>query len=104
MTRVYTIKEAISELDAIRMEANTVPSISGGGATLSDQNRELSHLVSELASVMGWLARHLDHLEAEILVPDTDDHPARPRSPLHRELFSTGTMDGENSHPGMKRR
>lgn len=66
MARVYTIREAIGELDAIRMEASRVPSISGGGATLSDQNRELSNLVAELASVMGWFARHIDQLEAEL--------------------------------------
>ena len=102
MTRVYTIREAIGELDAIRMEASRVPSISGGGATLSDQNRELSHLVSELASVMGWLARHLDHMESELVIDEafeTADGPV-----MKSELFSGGTMDGENSHPGMKRR
>jgi hypothetical protein len=101
MARVYTIREAIGELDAIRMEASRVPSISGGGATLSDQNRELSHLVSELASVMGWFARHLDNLESELFSDisfETEDSSVR-----KSELFSGGTMDGENSHPGMKR-
>jgi hypothetical protein len=73
MTRVYTIREAIGELDCIRMEASRVPSISAGGATLADQNRELSRLVSELASVMGWFARHIDKLEGEILIPEIEE-------------------------------
>jgi hypothetical protein len=66
MTKVYTIREAIGELDAIRMEADRI-SHSENSVTLADQNRSLSMLVAELASVMGWLARHLDHLEAELV-------------------------------------
>jgi hypothetical protein len=73
MTRVYTIKEAIGELDSIRMEASLVCAISDGGATLANQNKELSHLISELASVMGWFARHIDNLESEILIPEIED-------------------------------
>jgi hypothetical protein len=91
MTRVYTIREAIGELDAIRMEASRVPSISGGGATLSDQNRELSHLVSELASVMGWFARHIDQLEAEIYLEEPPE--LQEVGKLHAE------WDGKSPHP-----
>ena len=41
MTKPYTIREAIGELDTIRMEANTPGS-------------DLPRLVSELSSVMSW--------------------------------------------------
>jgi hypothetical protein len=75
MTKVYTIREAIGELDAIRMDAITIA---------KKRDRELAVLVSELASVMGWLARHVDEFESE--------------------LFEVDTLDGENAHPGMKRR
>lgn len=72
MAKVYTIKEAIEELEAVRMEADRIPH-SGSSVTLSDQNRALSMLVAEIASVMGWLARHIDHLESEILIPENED-------------------------------
>lgn len=62
--KIYTIKEAIGELDAIRMESMAIPS---SGGTLADQNRELSARVSELASVMGWIARYIDRLEAYLV-------------------------------------
>jgi hypothetical protein len=93
MTRIYTIREAIGELDAIRMDSTTIA---------KQQDKELAALVSELASVTGWLARHLDSLEAELVSDisfETEDGPIR-----KSEIFSGGTMDGENSHPGMKRR
>jgi hypothetical protein len=69
MSKVYTIKEAIGELEAIRMEANGIPH-SGNSVPFAEKNRALSMLVAELASVMGWLTRHLDHLESEILIPE----------------------------------
>jgi hypothetical protein len=93
MARVCTIREAIGELEAIRMDANIVA---------KTHCKELAALVSELASVTGWLARHLDSLEAELVSDisfETEDGPVR-----KSEIFSGGTMDGENSHPGMKRR
>jgi len=93
MTRIYTIREAIGELDAIRMDSTRIA---------KQQDKELAALVSELASVTGWLARHLDSLEAELVSDisfETEDGPVR-----KSEIFSGGTMDGENSHPGMKRR
>lgn len=86
--KVYTIIEAIGELDAIRMEAMTIPS---SGATLADQNRELSARVSELASVMGWLARHIDQLEAGLYL---DEPPELQKvGKLHAE------WDGKSPHP-----
>lgn len=69
--KVYTIQEAIGELDAIRMESMTIPS---SGATLADQNRELSARVSKLASVMVWLARHIDRLEADLVSDISFEH------------------------------
>lgn len=101
MAKVYTIKEAIEELEAVRMEADRIPH-SGSSVTLADQNRALSMLVAELASVMGWFARHIDRLEEELVSDisfETDDGPV-----TKSELFSASTMDGENAHPGMKRR
>jgi hypothetical protein len=76
MTKVYTIREAIGELDAIRMEAITIA---------KKRDKELAALVSELASVMGWLARHVDDFESETISEilfDTDDGPVR-RSELY---------------------
>lgn len=92
MAKVYTIKEAIGELEAVRMDAGTIA---------KHQNKELAALVSELASVTSWLARHVDLLESELFGEafETDDGPV-----TKSELFSAATMDGENSHPGMKRR
>lgn len=101
MAKVYTIKEAIGELDAIRMEADRIPH-SGNSVTLADQNRALSMLVAELASVMGWFARHIDRLESELVSDisfECDDGSVR-----KSELFEVATLDGENAHPGMKRR
>jgi hypothetical protein len=72
MSKMYTIKEAIEELEAIRMEADRIPH-SGNSVPLAEQNRALSMLVAEIASVMGWLTRHLDHLESEILIPEIDE-------------------------------
>lgn len=72
MAKVYTIKEAIEELEAVRMEADRIPH-SGNSIPLAEQNRSLSMLVAELASVMGWIARHLDYLESEILIPEIED-------------------------------
>jgi hypothetical protein len=97
--KIYTIQEAIEELDAIRKDAMRLPVNEGD---LAYKNLALSSLVSELASIMGWLARHLDHLESELVIDEafeTADGPV-----MKSELFSGGTMDGENSHPGMKRR
>jgi hypothetical protein len=93
MTKVYTIKEAIGELDTIRMDASTIA---------KKQSKELGALVSELASVMGWFARHIDRLEAELFSDISFE--CVDGSVRKSELFSGGTMDGENSHPGMKRR
>jgi hypothetical protein len=101
--RVYTIKEAIGELDSIRMDADRIAKHHDAKIWGHDQgNKELAALVSELASVTGWLARHLDHLDSELVIDEafeTADGPV-----MKSELFSGGTMDGENSHPGMKRR
>jgi hypothetical protein len=69
MTKVYTIREAIEELDAIRMDSSRI---------VSQQGKELAALVSELASITGWLARHLDHLESEILIPEIEDEVDNP--------------------------
>jgi hypothetical protein len=93
MTKVYTIREAIGELDAIRMDASTIA---------KKRDKELAALVSELASVMGWLARHVDDFESETISEilfDTDDGPVK-----RSELFEVDTLDGKNAHPGMKRR
>jgi hypothetical protein len=73
MTKVYTIREAIEELDAIRMDSSRIVS-----QIASQQGKELAALVSELASITGWLARHLDHLESEILIPEIEDEVDNP--------------------------
>lgn len=83
MAKVYTIREAIGELDAIRMDASTIA---------KKRDKELAVLVSELASVMGWLARHLDEFEAETISEilfDTDDGPVR-----KLELFEVDNSGG----------
>jgi hypothetical protein len=99
MTKVYTIREAIGELDAIRMDADRIAKHHDAKIWGHDQgNKELAALVSELASVTGWLVRHLDHLESELVIDEAFE------TADGSELFSGGTMDGENSHPGMKRR
>jgi hypothetical protein len=69
MTKVYTIKEAIGELDAIRLYASTIGKKKG---------KEFGALISELASVTAWIARHLDHLESEILIPEIEDESDNP--------------------------
>jgi len=86
--KVYTIKEAIGELDAIRMESMTIPS---SGGTLADQNRELSARVAELASVMGWLSRHIDRLEAGLYLDEPPE--LQEVGKLHAE------WDGKSPHP-----
>lgn len=96
--KIYTIREAIGELDAIRMESMTIGSMTTG--TLADQNKELSARVAELASVTGWLARHIDRLEAGLFSDisfECDDGFVR-----KSEIFEVATLDGENAHPGMK--
>ena len=95
MAKPYTIREAIGELDTIRMEvstlANRIPSISGNpGVTLTD----LSRLVSELSSVMLWFVRHVDRLEEglyegpELLPPELQEVTKK-----HLE------WDGKSPHP-----
>jgi len=105
MTKVYTIKEAIKELDAIRMYASMI-----GKKLLKREDEKLAGLVSELASVMGWLTRHVDEFESEIISEilfDTDDGPVR-RSELFEveeppELQEVEKLhaewDGKSPHP-----
>lgn len=81
MTKPYTIREAIGELDTIRMEANTPGS-------------DLPRLVSELSSVMLWFVRHVDRLEEglyegpELLPPELQEVTKK-----HLE------WDGKSPHP-----
>jgi len=60
--KTYTIKEAIEKLDAIRMYANIVAK-----KLVKRQDEKLAALVSELASIMLWLTRHVDEFESEII-------------------------------------
>jgi hypothetical protein len=91
----YTIKEAIEKLDAIRMYANIIAK-----KLVKRQDEKLAALVSELASVMLWLTRHVDEFESEIISEilfDTDDGPVK-----RSELFDVDTLDGKNAHPGIE--
>ncbi|MGA9232028.1 MAG: hypothetical protein WBV68_08230 [Exiguobacterium oxidotolerans] len=93
--KTYTIKEAIEELDAIRMYANIIAK-----KLVKRQDEKLASLVSELASVMVWLTRHVEEFESEIISDilfDTDDGPVK-----RSELFDVDTLDVENTHPGME--
>jgi hypothetical protein len=93
--KTYTIKEAIQELDAIRMYAGMI-----GKKLLKREDEKLAGLVSELASVMVWLTRHVDEFESEIvseILFEADDGPVK-----RSELFEVDTLDGENTHPGKK--
>lgn len=65
--KTYTIKEAIGELDAIRMYASAI------AKKQSKEVATIGALISELASVTLWTVRHLDHLESEILIPEIED-------------------------------
>lgn len=63
---MFTIKEAIGELDRIRMDVNALK--------LSDENRLLGNLVAELSSVMAFFGRKMEQQESELFdVPDTDE-------------------------------
>jgi len=93
--KTYTVKEAIEELNGIRMYANII-----GKKLVKREDEKLAALVSELASVMLWLTRHVDEFESEIISEnlfDTDDGPVK-----RSELFEVDTLDGENTHPGKK--
>jgi hypothetical protein len=91
----YTIKEAIEKLDAIRMYANIIAK-----KLVKRQDEKLAALVSELASVMVWLTRHVDEFESEIISDilfETNDGTVK-----RSELFEVDTLDGENTHSGKK--
>lgn len=95
MGKAYTINEAIDELDAIRMEAACVPS----SATLGDQTEKLSKLLSELASVMSWCARHMDEFESEVISDilfDTEDGPVK-KSELFSDIKNIPDLSKKNS-------
>lgn len=105
MAKPYTIRDAIGELDTIRMEvstlANRIPSISGNpGVTLTD----LYRLVSELSSVMLWFVRHVDRLEEglyegpELLPPELQE--VTNRNKTTRNVVSTEMqMTNKNERP-----
>ena len=86
--KIYTIREASEELDAIRKDAMRLPESEGD---LAYKNLALSSLVSELASVMGWFARHIDQLEAGIYLEEPPE--LQEVGKLHAE------WDGKSPHP-----
>lgn len=86
MEKPYTIREAIGELDTIRMEVNT---LANRMPSLSD----LSRLVSELSSVMSWFARHMDRLEEELYRPELLPPELQEVAKKHLE------WDGKSPHP-----
>jgi len=81
MAKPYTIREAIGELDTIRMEVNTLA------------NSDLSRLVSELSSVMSWFVRHVDRLEEELYRPELLPPELQEVAKKHIE------WDGKSPHP-----
>ena len=86
--KIYTIQEAIEELEAIRKDAMRLPVNEGD---LAYKNLALSSLVSELASIMGWFARHIDQLEAGIYLEEPPE--LQEVGKLHAE------WDGKSPHP-----